>query len=80
MTSWWMVLDHPYFAVTDATGHFEIKNARPEPKRSSVWQEAAAGGFVTPPSGEDVTIKANETTVKDFASTRYVRRLILGRR
>jgi len=24
------------------------------------------GGFVTPPSGEDVTIKADGATVKDF--------------
>ena len=27
MTAWWMVLDHPYFAVTDAKGNYEIKNA-----------------------------------------------------
>ncbi len=64
MSSWWMVLDHPYFAVTDATGHFEIKNAPAGTQRVVVWQEAA--GFVTAPSGEDVDIKANDTTVKEF--------------
>ena len=25
MKAWWMVFDHPYFAVTDAKGYFEIK-------------------------------------------------------
>jgi hypothetical protein len=64
MSSWWMVLDHPYFAVTDDKGYFEIKNAPAGTQRVVVWQEAA--GFVTPPSGEDVTLKANDATVKDF--------------
>ncbi len=64
MTAWWMVLDHPYFAVTDAKGNFEIPNAPAGTQKVVVWQEAA--GFVTAPSGEDVTIKANEPTVKDF--------------
>jgi hypothetical protein len=64
MTAWWMVLDHPYFAVTDATGHFEIKNVPAGTQKVVVWQEAA--GFVTPASGEDVTVKAGDATVKDF--------------
>ncbi|MFI5460394.1 MAG: hypothetical protein ACHRXM_33675 [Isosphaerales bacterium] len=68
MKAWWMVLDHPYFAVTDEKGNYEIKNVPAgAPQRVVVWQEAVkSGGFVTPPSGEDVTIKADGTTVKDF--------------
>jgi len=66
MSAWWMVLDHPYFAVTDAKGNYEIKNAPAGTQRVVVWQEAVKNGFVTPPAGEDVTIKANDTTVKDF--------------
>jgi hypothetical protein len=31
--------DHPYFAVTDAKGNFEIKNAPPGTWRLVVWQE-----------------------------------------
>ena len=62
-----MVLDNPYFAVTDDKGNFEIKNVpagHPEGRRLAGSRER--WGFVTPPSGEDVTIKANDTTVKDF--------------
>jgi len=67
MTSWWMVVDSPYIAVTDDKGYFEIKNVPAGTQKVVVWQETVAkGGFVTPPSGEDVTIKANDTTVKDF--------------
>ena len=35
-----MVLDHPYFAVTDAKGYFEIKNAPAGTQKVVVWQEA----------------------------------------
>ena len=62
-----MVLDNPYFAVTDDKGNFEIKNVPAGTQKVVVWQEAVkGGGFVTAPSGEEVTIKANDTTVKDF--------------
>ena len=62
-----MVLDNPYFAVTDDKGNFEIKNAPAGTQKVVVWQESVAkGGFVTPPSGEDLNIKPNDTTVKDF--------------
>jgi len=64
MSSWWMVVDHPYIAVTDAKGNFEIKNAPAGTQKVVVWQEAV--GFVTAPSGEDVTIKANDTTAQGF--------------
>jgi hypothetical protein len=67
MSAWWMVLDHPYFAVTDDKGNFEIKNVPAGAQKVVVWQEAVkGGGFVTPPSGEEVAIKANDATVKDF--------------
>ena len=67
MTAWWMVLDSPYFAVTDEKGDFEIKNVPAGTQKVVVWQEAVAkGGFVTPSSGEDINIKANDTTAKDF--------------
>ena len=67
MTSWWMVLDNPYFAVTDDKGNFEIKNVPAGTQKVVVWQEAVSkGGFVTPPSGEDINIKPGDATVKDF--------------
>ena len=59
-----MVLDSPYFAVTDAQGNFEIKNVPAGTQKVVVWQEAAK--FVTPTSGQDVVIKADDTTTVPF--------------
>ncbi len=64
MTAYWLVLDHPYFAVTDKDGNFEIKNVPAGTQKLVVWQEAVS--YVTPTSGESITIKANDTTTKDF--------------
>ena len=64
MKAYWMVLDNPYFAVTDAQGNFEIKNVPAGTQKVVVWQEAAS--FVTPTTGEDVTITANDATSKTF--------------
>ena len=38
------VFDNPYFAVTDADGKFEIKNAPSGPVNLVVWQEEAGYG------------------------------------
>jgi hypothetical protein len=67
MKAWWMVFDHPYFAVTDAKGYFEIKSAPAGTQKVVVWQEAVdKNGYITAPSGEEVVIKANDTVVKDY--------------
>ena len=67
MKAWWMVFDHPYFAVTDAKGYFEIKNAPAGTQKMVVWQEAVdKNGFLTVPSGDEVVIKANDSVVKDL--------------
>jgi hypothetical protein len=67
MRAWWMVLDHPYFAVTDEKGEFEIKNVPAGTQKVVVWQEALdKRGFITAPSGDPIVLKANETVVKDF--------------
>lgn len=36
---WLRIFDHPYYAVTDADGNFEIKNAPAGKCRMVVWQE-----------------------------------------
>jgi plastocyanin len=64
MLSYWMVLDNPYFAVTDEKGNFEIKNVPAGTQKVTVWQEAA--GFVTKGSGDDVNIKPDDITSQDF--------------
>jgi plastocyanin len=68
MKAYWMVLDNPYSAVTDAKGNFEIKNVPAGTQKIVVWQEAVApNGFLTAPSGDAIDVKANEATTKDFA-------------
>lgn len=67
MKAWWMVLENPYIAVTDEKGNFEIPNVPAGAQKVVVWQESVkGGGFVTAPSGEQVTIKANDATVMEF--------------
>jgi hypothetical protein len=53
------VFNHPYFAVTDADGRFEIKNAPAGKYHIMMWHE---GGFVTDGggNGEDIEIPAGK--------------------
>jgi hypothetical protein len=58
----WM-FDHPYFAVTDETGHFTIKNAPAGTWNLVVWHEAI--GYLGGAAGRDgkpIDIKAGQTT------------------
>jgi hypothetical protein len=41
MSAYWVVLDHPYAAVTDAKGNFEIPNLPTGTHEFMVWQESA---------------------------------------
>lgn len=66
MKAYWMVVDSPYFAVTDAKGNFEIKNVPAGTQKVVVWQEAVKGGFVTPAAGQAVNVKAGDTTTLDL--------------
>lgn len=63
MKAYWMVTDSPYFAVTDAQGNYEIKNVPAGTQKVAIWQEAVApNGFVTAAAGQNVNIKASDTT------------------
>jgi hypothetical protein len=64
MLAYWMILDHPYFAVTDDKGNFEIKDVPAGTQKVVVWQEAT--GFVTAPAGEEIAIAAGAPTAKTF--------------
>jgi hypothetical protein len=61
MGAWIRVFDHPYFAVTDADGKFEIKNAPAGEWRLFVWQEGAGWLNKGGKEGEPITIKAGKT-------------------
>jgi hypothetical protein len=61
MKAWVRVFDHPYFAVTDAEGNFEIKNAPvlDGKLRLFAWQESAGLHGGTPGRmGHPITVKA----------------------
>lgn len=58
MKGWWVVVDHPYVAVTDAKGEFTIKNLPAGEHEFRVWQEKV--GYVE---------KSLKVTVKDKANT-----------
>jgi hypothetical protein len=66
MTAKAAVFDHPYYAVTNAKGEFEIKDV---PAGSEiefcVWHESMDPTSLKAAKKEKITLKAGETTVKD---------------
>jgi hypothetical protein len=57
------VFDHPYFAVTDENGNFEIKDAPAGTYRLKVWHEAIGWrGGAAGRDGEKITIKPEAVT------------------
>ncbi|MBA4066252.1 MAG: hypothetical protein C0501_21560 [Isosphaera sp.] len=64
MTGYVRVFEHPYYAVTDADGKFEIKNA-PAGKFSIVyWHENGFRGGAAGRFGEEVELKGPATELK----------------
>ena len=64
MTGYVRVFDHPYYAVTDADGNFELKDAPVGKFRLVVWHENGFKGGAKGRFGEEVEIKAPTTTLK----------------
>lgn len=60
MNAWVRVFDHPYFAVTDADGKFEFKDAPAGKYRLVGWHEAV-GWLDGGKKGQEITIKADGT-------------------
>jgi hypothetical protein len=60
MRGYWLILDHPYSAITDAAGNFRIEKLPAGDHQFVVWHEAAK----TIDRKLSVTIKADETTVQ----------------
>lgn len=61
MQAWWVVVDHPYAAVTDAKGKFKIENLPVGEHSFTVWHETA--GYIN--RTYKVTVKANDTLKLD---------------
>jgi hypothetical protein len=60
MICWARVFNHPYFAVTDDKGRFEIKDAPAGDFRLIVWHPEK--GWLAKRDGLPITIKAGEAT------------------
>lgn len=58
MSGWWLILDHPYAAISDANGDYSIRDLPAGTYEFAVWQERS--GFVN--RALRVTITAGETT------------------
>jgi hypothetical protein len=68
MQAWWVILDHPYAAVTNAKGEFEIADLPVGEHEFRVWQEKA--GYLE--KTYKVTVKEGEnklTPIKVQAAT-----------
>lgn len=60
MKGWARVFPHPYFALTDAKGNFEIKDAPAGDWQVIMWHESA--GWVAGKDGKKVAVKAGAAT------------------
>jgi hypothetical protein len=62
MKGWIGVFKHPYFAVTDKDGNFEIKDAPAGAYRIVAWQEEK--GYITTgaKTGQPIDVKPNDAT------------------
>lgn len=60
MKGYLRVFNHPYYAVTNKDGEFELKNAPAGKFRLIVWHPEF--GWVAGRDGKEITIKANGTT------------------
>jgi hypothetical protein len=68
MRAWVRVFDHPYFAVTDEDGNFEIKNA-PVLKgqlRLFIWQENGMHGGAPGRFGQTLKVKPGLMDLKEI--------------
>ena len=65
MLAYWLILDHPYAAVTDANGNFEIPNLPVGTHEFIVWQESS--GYLE--KKYTVTIEAGDNVEKPMTFT-----------
>ena len=64
MKAWHLPLDHPYGAVTDENGKFEIKNIPAGTHEFVVWHESAAGNYIE--RKLEVTVNAGAVTEREI--------------
>ena len=71
MSAYWLILDHPYFAVTDERGDFTIRDVPTGPQQVVVWHEALGAEADPRPPAKPlfrgrIPISGDGPTTKDF--------------
>jgi hypothetical protein len=66
MNAWWLIIDHPYAAVTDKTGHFTIEKVPAGPQQFIAWQEAEGWVFGKERSKRSRTIEVKPDQTNDI--------------
>ncbi|QEG31047.1 hypothetical protein GobsT_58680 [Gemmata obscuriglobus] len=64
MTGYVRIFDHPYYAVTDENGNFEIKNVPAGKVRIVYWHENGLRGGVKGRAGETIEVTGPTTELK----------------
>jgi hypothetical protein len=64
MIAWHLPVDHPFVALTDADGNFEITDLPSGDHVFTVWHEAAKGKFVK--RKLKVTVQPGQTTTQEI--------------
>jgi RNA polymerase sigma factor (sigma-70 family) len=67
--AYWLILEHPYFAVTDAQGRFEIKDVPVGEQSVIAWHERVGWLMPTRPAPMKVEVAEDGPTVLDFKIT-----------
>ncbi|HXY37347.1 MAG TPA: hypothetical protein VEI07_24175 [Planctomycetaceae bacterium] len=62
MRAYWLIIDHPYAAVSDKEGKFTIEKIPAGTHNFMVWQERSEWLFGPQKKSIKVTVKPNETT------------------
>ena len=75
MKAWVMVTDHPYFAVTDENGNYEINNVPSGTYELGFWQEKLSNlpkkKFVQVDHTTTITVTQSITAVENFESNYF---------
>ncbi|HET6328909.1 MAG TPA: hypothetical protein VFG04_29770 [Planctomycetaceae bacterium] len=62
MNARWLIIDHPYAAITDKDGRFKIENVPAGEHNFMIWHERAGWVFGATKRSMPVTIEAGKTT------------------